>query len=153
LEWWDQNKEKKSVQISGGVDAVQILTIHKAKGLQFKVVLIPFCSWNLDHKGYLAPTLWVKTDHPPFNRAGYLPVKYSSTLEGTYYSEEYQKEKLRAYLDNLNLLYVALTRAEHGLIVVSPSPRVNYFNTMVSKILYDGIDREPGLKEGWDAVT
>jgi ATP-dependent helicase/nuclease subunit A len=153
LEWWDLNKEKKSIQISGGVDAVQILTIHKAKGLQFKVVLIPFCSWNLDHKAYLAPTLWVKADHPPFDRAGYLPVKYSSTLEDTYYSEAYQQEKLRAYLDNLNLLYVALTRAEHGLIVVSPSPEVKYFNTMVSRILYEGIVHGSGLEEGWDNFT
>src|SRR5690606_28653228 len=84
LEWWGLNRHKKSIQISGGVDAVQILTIHKAKGLQFKVVLIPFCSCNLDHEGFLAPTLWARTDNPPFDRAGYLPVKYSGTLEETF---------------------------------------------------------------------
>lgn len=153
LEWWGLNRHKKSIQISGGVDAVQILTIHKAKGLQFKVVLIPFCSWNLDHEGFLAPTLWARTDHPPFDRAGYLPVKYSGTLEETFYSEAYQQEKLRVYLDNLNLLYVALTRAEHGLIVVSPAPEVKWFKSMVSRILYEGIVGGTGLEDGWDNVT
>lgn len=150
LEWWELNRHKKSVQISGGVDAVQILTIHKAKGLQFKVVLIPFCSWNLDHEGFLAPTLWVKSDHPPFDRAGHLPVKYSSTLEETFYSADYQEEKLRVYLDNLNLLYVALTRAEHGLIVMSPNPDVKWFKQYVSRILFEGIVSGEGLGEGWD---
>ncbi|MDV3308574.1 MAG: UvrD-helicase domain-containing protein [Cyclobacteriaceae bacterium] len=153
LEWWELNRHKKSVQISGGVDAVQILTIHKAKGLQFKVVLIPFCSWNLDHEGFLAPTLWVKTEHPPFNRAGYLPVKYSSNLKETYYSEAYQQERLRVYLDNLNLLYVALTRAEHGLIVVAPSPEVKEFKSVVARILHEGIVGGAGLEDGWDNVT
>ena len=59
LEWWEENKNKKSVQVSGEVNAVQILTIHKAKGLQFKYVIIPFCSWNMDHDPFQAPNLWV----------------------------------------------------------------------------------------------
>lgn len=150
LEWWEVNKDKKSIQISGGVEAVQILTIHKAKGLQFKVVLVPFCAWNLDHDGFLAPTLWVKNDQPPFDRAGYLPVKYSSTLEETCFSQYYEEEKLRVYLDNLNLLYVALTRAEHGLIVMSPNPDVKFFKQFVSRLLFDGIINGDGMGEGWN---
>lgn len=152
LEWWEVNKDKKSIQISGGVDAVQILTIHKAKGLQFKIVLIPFCSWNLDHDTFLSPTLWVKSDQPPFDRAGHLPVKYSSTLEETYFAAYYQEERLRGYLDNLNLLYVALTRAEHGLIVLSPNPEVKYFKQFVSRLLFDGIVNGEGMGEGWNNV-
>jgi ATP-dependent exoDNAse (exonuclease V) beta subunit len=153
LEWWELNKQNKSVQISGGVDAIQILTIHKSKGLQFKVVLIPFCSWNLDHEGFLAPTLWVKSDTPPFNEAGYLPVKYSSILEQTCFDPYYQEEKLRVYLDNLNLLYVALTRAEHGLIVLAPNPEVRGFKQFVSRVLFEGIVRGEGLGSGWDNVA
>jgi ATP-dependent exoDNAse (exonuclease V) beta subunit len=153
LEWWELNKQNKSVQISGGVDAIQILTVHKSKGLQFKVVLIPFCSWNLDHEGFLAPTLWVKSDTPPFNEAGYLPVKYSSILEQTCFDPYYQEEKLRVYLDNLNLLYVALTRAEHGLIVLAPNPEVRGFKQFVSRVLFEGIVRGEGLGSGWDNVA
>src|SRR5690606_9274837 len=40
LEWWETNKHKKSIQISGEVNAAQILTIHKSKGLQFRYVII-----------------------------------------------------------------------------------------------------------------
>ena len=43
-----------------------ILTIHKSKGLQFKVVMIPFCDWNLDHENMKQPTLWVKSEEPEF---------------------------------------------------------------------------------------
>ena len=120
LEWWELNKHKKSIQVSGEVDAVQILTIHKAKGLQFKYVIIPFCVWNLDHDPFRSPTLWVNSPEPPFNDAGFLPVRYSKSLEKTCFKNFYLEERTRSYLDNLNLLYVALTRAEKGMILLAP---------------------------------
>src|SRR5690606_36075172 len=121
LDWWEINKRKESIKISGDVDAVEILTIHKSKCLQFKYVLIPFCSWNMDHDSK-APTLWVSSEEPPFNDAGYLPVKYTSTLDKTCFADYYHAERKKSLLDNLNLLYVALTRAEKGMIISAPVP-------------------------------
>jgi ATP-dependent helicase/nuclease subunit A len=149
LEWWETVKFKKSIQVSGEVDAVQILTVHKSKGLQFKYVIIPFCSWELEHMPFKSPNLWVRSEEAPFDKAGYLPVKYSSTLDETEFAEYYKEERSRSYLDNLNLLYVALTRAEHGLIVLVPDDK----KRSVASLLMDGIRQSQELMSGWDQAT
>ncbi len=150
LIWWEVNKGKKSIQVSGEVDAAQIFTVHKSKGLQFKYVIIPFCSWELDHGSFNAPTLWVKSDDSAFHEAGYLPVKYSSILKETLFASYYEEEKARSYLDSLNLLYVALTRAEHGLIVMVPNPSTKRgYGGKVSELLFNSMQR--AFPSGWSA--
>ena len=155
LEWWEINKGKEntSIKISGEVDAVKILTIHKAKGLQFKYVLIPFCSWSIDHNSFQAPNLWVKTEQAPFADAGYLPVKYSTTLEKTYFNKAFQEEKTRAYLDNLNLLYVALTRAEFGVIITAEHPGKAKKGGTVARWIHTSIQQNENLQSGWNEAS
>lgn len=119
LEWWELNKEKKSIQVAGGIEAAQIITIHRAKGLQFKYVIIPFLNWELGH-GSKGPLLWVQSHRSPFKEAGFIPVKYTKDLADTFFEEQYAEENRRIQLDNLNLLYVAFTRAEKGLIALAP---------------------------------
>ncbi len=148
LEWWEMNRHKQSIQVSGEVDAAQILTIHKSKGLQFKYVLIPFCIWNLDHDPMRAPTLWVNSNTPPFHDVGYVPIKYSSTLNETCFEKYYAEERTRIYLDNLNLLYVALTRAEKGLMVLAPHPTVRSFKKSVAQVLHQSITQSE-LASNW----
>ncbi|MEX2232770.1 MAG: UvrD-helicase domain-containing protein [Cyclobacteriaceae bacterium] len=150
LEWWEANKHKKSIQISGEVNAVQILTIHKSKGLQFKYVIIPFCSWSLDHEKWQAPNLWVTSGESPFKNAGYLPVRYSKSLEDTFFSEFYSAERTKIFLDNLNLLYVAFTRAESGLIVCAPSIDTRGTKGTIAGLLYQSIRAAEDLKDHWD---
>lgn len=154
LEWWEDNKHKQSLQISGEVDAAQIVTIHKSKGLQFKYVLIPFCSWGMDHDRFNAPLLWVNSEVRPFNNAGHLPVEYSSRLKETCFSDFYSEEYVRSYLDNLNLLYVAFTRAEQALLVTAPHPKSKgaQGNT-VARLVMDSIERDEELKRNWDPNT
>lgn len=150
LEWWEANKRKKSIQISGEVNAVQILTIHKSKGLQFKYVIIPFCSWSLDHETWQAPNLWVSSPEPPFKNAGYLPVKYARNLEETFFSEFYAEEKTKTYLDNLNLLYVAFTRAESGLIVYAPAMDTRGVNGTIAALVHKSIQSDAILMKDWN---
>lgn len=155
LEWWEDNKHKKSLQVSGEVDAVQIITIHKSKGLQFKYVLIPFCSWSMDHEK--RPLLWVNSEKPPFNDAGFVPIEYSSKINESYFAPFYQEEWMRSYLDNLNLLYVAFTRAEHALMVTAPYFK-NYStgggqSYSVARLLYESIANAEELKNNWKAET
>jgi ATP-dependent helicase/nuclease subunit A len=60
LEWWENTGCRKSVVLPDNQDAVRILTIHKSKGLEFRIVLLPFISWNLDHIPTKSPILWIK---------------------------------------------------------------------------------------------
>jgi ATP-dependent exoDNAse (exonuclease V) beta subunit len=115
LDWWEASGKKKSVVLPGNQDAMRILTIHKSKGLEFKVVILPFLSWNLDHISSKSPFLWVKPTIPPFNELGIVPVKYNKELSDTIFADYYKEEKYSVYLDNINLLYVALTRAKDAI--------------------------------------
>ncbi len=150
LEWWEENRFKKSIQVPEEIDAIRILTIHKSKGLQFKVVMIPFCDWNLDHENMKQPTLWVKSVEPEFEAAGFLPINYSSTLERTFFHSFYKEEKVRTYVDNLNLLYVALTRAEEGLYLTAPkdSRKEKKINT-TAQLLQSTIAADVALSAKW----
>jgi ATP-dependent helicase/nuclease subunit A len=152
LEWWGENKWKKSIQVAGGVDAAQIITIHKSKGLQFAYVIIPFLDWELNHPPMKSPILWSRSDNAPFNGAGYFPLKYSSKLENTVFKEYYTEERKRIYLDNLNLLYVAFTRAEEGLIVHAPLAKsANLSN--VGRLTKLAIEQSEYLSAGWTEET
>jgi ATP-dependent helicase/nuclease subunit A len=152
LEWWEKNKSSKSLKISGEVNAVQIYTIHKSKGLQFKYVIIPFCSWELDHSPQKSPHLWVTTNEKPFEQETCVPVKYSGVLKDTIFSEAYSTERVRVYLDNLNLLYVAFTRAENGLIVYAPHPENSRVKQTVASMLFSSLSQSPTLAENWNEV-
>jgi ATP-dependent exoDNAse (exonuclease V) beta subunit len=115
IDWWETTGSRKSVVLPGNQDAMRILTIHKSKGLEYKVVILPFLSWNLDHIPSKQPILWVKPAAPPFNELGIVPVKYNKELSDTIFTEYYKEEKYSVYLDNINLLYVALTRAKDAI--------------------------------------
>jgi ATP-dependent helicase/nuclease subunit A len=119
LDWWEENGKKKSVVLPGNQDAIRILTIHKSKGLEFKIVILPFLSWNLDHIPSKQPFLWVKPGSPLFDDLGVVPVKYGRELLKTVFAGDYRVEKYSVYLDNINLLYVALTRAKDVLYMFS----------------------------------
>jgi ATP-dependent helicase/nuclease subunit A len=152
LEWWEENKknDKTSIKLSGEVDAVNIMTIHKAKGLQFPYVLIPFCSWKTDHEGFSMPLLWVTSPEAPYADIGPLPVKYSSALGESLFASAYEEERSKVFLDNLNVLYVALTRAERGIIITAPAPKSSGHAVSVASWLFDSIQQSPDLLSAWN---
>jgi ATP-dependent helicase/nuclease subunit A len=118
LQWWDDYGSDKSLSTSDDQNAIRVMTIHKAKGLQFRAVIVPYCDWNLDHN--IQPILWCKPNLPPFNELVMVPVRYSSGLQNTIFRDEYRQERFRIHVDNLNLLYVAFTRARESLFVMAP---------------------------------
>lgn len=135
LAWWQERGDKRAIARVAGNDAMTITTIHQAKGLQFKVVILPFCEWGFDHSPQTSPMLWCATPTPPFADFPVLPVSYASTLRDTVYAQDYFEERMQASLDNLNLLYVAFTRPEHRLYVFARLPTKHSVKT-TADVLY-----------------
>jgi ATP-dependent helicase/nuclease subunit A len=120
LEYWDNVGFNRSISISEAQDAIRIMTIHKAKGLGFKAVILPYCNWDIDNVKN-RPVIWCKPGQSPFNRLDIVPVRYIKELKDTHFALDYYIEKSRSYIDNLNLLYVAFTRASDALFCIADS--------------------------------
>ena len=140
LEWWETTGKSKSVILPANKDAAKVITIHKSKGLEFKIVIIPFISWNIDHKIQHHPILWIKPETPPFNTLGVVPVRYQTGLEKTIFADAYFQEKYSAYLDNINLLYVAMTRAVDAIWGFLPATTGK--NNEIARTIKDAICAE-----------
>lgn len=118
LKWWKETGVRNKIATPDSQNAIRILTIHKSKGLGFKAVVIPFCDWDVDQMN--GSIVWCRPDKKPFNKLHLVPVNYSKELNKTHFAHEYYHEKLHAYIDNLNALYVAFTRAKEELIIFTP---------------------------------
>ena len=118
LNYWDKNSEKFSIPSPEGTNAVRIMTIHKSKGLEFPVVIMPFAEEDYNRKP--KDKLWLNSEEQDFDMPKVL-VDNSSAIEefGEEASAVYNLKKQEELLDNINVLYVALTRAEEQLYVIS----------------------------------
>jgi ATP-dependent exoDNAse (exonuclease V) beta subunit len=115
LEYWDLNKESFSVNTQNNKNAIQLLTIHKSKGLEFSYVIIPFVNWQIKLQN---ETVWLNNRLPEIELPSYI-LKLGKSLTNTVYEDVYIDEVNKSLLDNINLLYVAFTRPENGLIVIT----------------------------------
>ena len=138
LDWWEMTGRTRSVILPANQDAARIYTIHKSKGLEFKVVILPFISWNDDHDTHHNELIWVNTPEiEPFNELGAVPLKYRRDPQASVFMDSFMQEKYSAYLDNLNLLYVAMTRARdaiYGFSAEEPD-----MNMGISRLLKEAI--------------
>lgn len=116
LTYWDD--ELCSVTIpNSSSDGIRIMSIHKSKGLEFHTVIVPFCDWQI--KNDSRDMLWCELSDPDFNELPLAPIKYDGSLENSIFRDDFEEEELRKKVDNLNLVYVAFTRAEKNLIILS----------------------------------
>ena len=133
IRYWDETLCAKTIP-SGEMDGIRIFSIHKSKGLEFHTVLIPFCDWKLENETY-NQLVWCTAPEPPYNAIDLVPVNYSSTMAESVYRQDYLNERLQLWVDNLNLLYVAFTRAGKNLILWSKKDQKGTMAELLSAAL------------------
>ena len=145
LQWWGRRGSKASISSPEGMDAVNVMTVHKAKGLEFPCVVIPFAQFS-----FLTPPKgktewrWVKPavielgerELPPF-----VPVDTSSEMEGTAHEPVYREYIDMVTMDSLNKLYVGFTRAVNELyIFCTEGKRQEHLSTSALLRDFMGVD-------------
>ena len=146
IEWWEKRSETASLIIPEGTNAVRIMTIHKSKGLEFPVVILPFTNWEI----YKMPTSWVNLE----NENTALPAglfNISSGIADAGFGNVFEEEQNEQFLDNLNLLYVGFTRAVERLHIITYKSNTQKHKTvaawMDSYLKQNGTAKEAGFFE------
>jgi ATP-dependent exoDNAse (exonuclease V) beta subunit len=137
LEEWESQKENASIPVSEDINGVQLMTIHKAKGLEFPVVIFPYADLSIYNE--IEPKSWFPLDKEVFEFKESL-INFNSNVReyGEVGESIYLKRRNTLELDNLNLLYVTLTRAETHLYVFSGKPTKIIDNELTTYNQYFG---------------
>lgn len=117
--WWEDRSRNASVVIPEGTDAVNIMTIHKSKGLEFPVVILPFLDWK---KRQTPSDLWVELNDGSIPGLEVAIVTENDDLKHSSVGDQYLHEVEKKILDQVNVLYVACTRAVDQLYILSEAP-------------------------------
>lgn len=154
LKWWEESGSSKSMSIEQSDHTIEISTIHKAKGLEKPVIIIPWCNWRLDPRtstGVVNSYIWARAVGDDDAAAlGTLPINTKSIMADSFFAEEFYREMVYSHIDNVNLLYVALTRAAESLHIFVPTPPAKgRLNDTVGKLLLTTL-AEAGAKSRQD---
>ena len=126
LKWWEGEDPSISSPASG--NSVRIMTIHKSKGLDFPYVILPFAE-NISL--YKPSVCWCRSKFAETDledvAEGVYDVNLSSSTASTLFAEDYRKESFLQAVDNINTLYVAMTRAALGMHVIAKTPPAALF--------------------------
>ena len=147
---WDETLCGKTIQ-SDETEGVRIFSIHKSKGLEYDHVVCPFCDWQLEKQ--IGNILWCTPTEQPFSDLPIAPIDYSQKqMMGTIYEADYLHEHLQNTVDNLNLLYVAFTRARKSLHVIGRRGAKNSRAALIELCLPLIVDKLEGATlEGQEA--
>lgn len=136
LHWWSRKKKSASIASPENIDAVQVLTVHKSKGLQYECVIVPFADWDFSDNPGKTEWRWVRPEvitHDEIPLPPYLPVETGESLEGTVHENLLERFIDLTHMDRLNAAYVAFTRAKQELYIISKGTG----ETSIATILQD----------------
>jgi len=139
LEYWEEKKGEISINLPEEANSVRVMTIHKSKGLESKVVIIPYANWGLELDGK-KEKIWTSTDQPPFNKASAYYINATQSAAESYFAKDYSEASKMTRLDNVNLLYVSFTRPKERLYVNVPAGR----NASIANVIKDAVTDEYG---------
>ena len=132
LEWWDKNHDKEAIVVPDDMDAVKVMTVHKSKGLEFPIVFIPF-NWKV---GKASDEIWVDAKGK-IKKMKVALLNNSKQLERSEYADIHKEEKNKSIMEDLNVLYVAMTRPKHQLYIYTAEyKKLDDFNTLSKLIGY-----------------
>ena len=119
LQYWEEQSDTFHIAMPEGLDAVQLMTIHKAKGLEFPVVILPFLEEPFQPE--VRYKIWLSLNEAPLERLDWGWINFSSKMKlmGEDATERYDSEVLTNELDAYTVLYVAMTRAEEQLYIIT----------------------------------
>lgn len=155
LNWWEEEGVNKSLPSPESADAIQIITIHKSKGLAFRAVFIPFCNWEI--KGKPNAVFWVSAEETAYRELRGIPLRYNESLSNSAVATAYYEELLYNHMDALNMLYVATTRARDYLYIATmakkDASKLSTMGDVLNKVfeqdleecnVYEIVDHVPG---------
>jgi len=138
IEYWEQNKARLSIVLPLSADAVQIMTIHKSKGLEFPVVIYAFA--DDDVRKLTRKSTWVELNDPDLPELPVAMIRIDKSLAKTQLAEIYNTEFSKSKLDLLNMAYVAFTRAAERLYILAgkqaaPKDEIRSIHTLIREFL------------------
>ena len=120
LEYWTEDGVRATLPSDAKIDAIEVITVHKSKGLDYDVVMIPFCGWKMERT---RGDFWIDIPEGTFSNFGKLHFPFSKIMGQSIFKKQYFEEFLYNYMDSLNTLYVATTRARQHLYITAPNTK------------------------------
>lgn len=163
LAYWDTARTKLSITIPADTDALRITTIHKSKGLEYPVVIVPYANWKFTPNPTL-DRLWVDLDEVDYeelflpgapDRAGVIGklrssmVSVQKELENTVLADQFLNERTRKLVETMNLLYVAFTRPIQRLYILAKKEKNWEGTPNIGMWLHDYLS-QPDFEPGWE---
>ncbi len=141
ITYWDEKLSDKTIP-ENSLDGIRIMSIHKSKGLEFHTVIIPFCDWDMN--GRADTMLWCEPTLQPYSDLPLTPVNYTKTTQNSIFRTDYEQETLKCFVDNLNLIYVAFTRAESNLFIITGTdPRRRSRGYTIEEVIHTSLPAAP----------
>lgn len=141
LEYWDG--KDPSIASPEDANSIRILTIHKSKGLQFPHVIFPYA----EKVKIFKPSIKWCALQGQGALDGCYPVLLSSKSNDTFFAKDYENERQAQLIDNINVFYVALTRAEYSLHIIAKKSNPKTISDF-SQLLYNHIGNLDSVRYG-----